>query len=281
MTLTDTQIAEVTRHNLKVWDRCAPTYTEGFESLTDGATTPLLDLAGVGRDTALLDVGTGPGTLIGPALERGARVSAIDLSPLMVAAAQARHPGVDIVMGDAALLPYPDHTFDAVTLSFCLHHTANPNTVIAEVHRILRPGGRLAFAVWAPPEQLEAFGLAFATIGELVPLQDLPTLQGPAFGTSPSDFELFLTRMGFTCPTSRLLEISWSLADGALIFDGFDRFLNLGDQPEHRREEIRQRLDREVRSRIGVDGQAHLPNPAIIAAATKPTTQKPRNEANG
>ena len=93
----------------------------------------------------------GPGTLIGPALERGALVSAIDLSPRMVAEAQARHPGVDIVVGDAAGLPHPDRTFDAVTLSFCLHHTADPGAVLAEVHRVLRPGGRVAFAVWAPP----------------------------------------------------------------------------------------------------------------------------------
>ena len=64
-TLSDSDAAAVTDHNRDIWDRCAPTYTTGFENLTGGATTPLLDMAGVGLGTALLDVGTGPGTLPG------------------------------------------------------------------------------------------------------------------------------------------------------------------------------------------------------------------------
>ena len=86
MSLTIDQLKEVTAHNEGVWNRCAPTSAEVFEPFTSGATTPLLDLAGVGRNTILLDIGTGPGTLIGPALERGAHVDAIDLAPEMVAA---------------------------------------------------------------------------------------------------------------------------------------------------------------------------------------------------
>ena len=269
-TLTADQIAELTKHNLEVWDRCAPTYADGFEALTGGATTALLDLAGVGRGTELLDVGTGPGTLIAAAQQRGARVSAIDLAPRMVERARARHPDTDIAVGDASSLPYPGASFDAVTIGFCLHHAADPGAVLGEVDRVLRPGGRIALSVWAAEDRLEAFGVAFAAVGESLPLDLVPNVQAPGLGFEPGDYEGVLSSSGFVHPTARTLELSWSLTDGAAIFDGFDRFLDLSGQPPSIREEIRQRLDQQIRQRAGADGVAHLANPAIIAAAGKP-----------
>lgn len=270
MSLTNEQLRQVTEHNEAVWTRCAPTYTEVFEPLTGGATTTLLDLAGVGRTTLMLDIGTGPGTLIGPALERGARVTAIDLAPEMVAFARDRHPGVDIIAGDATTLPFPDQSHDAVTIGFCLHHAADPHAVLREAHRILRPGGRIAFTVWAPVEQLEAFGIAFNAIAESVPSDDAPsTPQPPILGTEPADYEAVLTTAGFSQPTARTIRLTWDVSDGATMFDGFDRVLDLTDQPPEIRARIRRRLDQLINGRTSPDGVAHLDNPAIIAAATK------------
>src|SRR5215203_2246623 len=105
VSLTDTQIAEITANNVASWNRCAATYIDGFETLTGQATTVLLDLAGVGRGTELLDIGTGPGTLLGEALARGAHIIAVDLAPGMIAVTQARHAGVDARVADAHHLP--------------------------------------------------------------------------------------------------------------------------------------------------------------------------------
>jgi SAM-dependent methyltransferase len=268
MKLTVDEVDQITAHNSAIWNRCAPTYTDVFEPLTSGASTVLLDLAGVGRNTVMLDIGTGPGTLIGPALERGAHVSAIDLAPEMVAAARSRHPDVDIAIGDAATLPHADQSHDAVTLGFCLHHAAEPTAILREANRILRPGGRVAFAVWAPAERLEAFGAAFAAIAESIPMDEPNVPQPPSLGTEPSDYEHLLTQSGFVHPTARVLDLSWPLADGAAIFDGFDRFLDLSDQPPDIRAQIRRSLDAYICPRVGADGLAHLANPAIIAAAT-------------
>jgi SAM-dependent methyltransferase len=269
MGLTFEEVKQVTAHNEAVWNRCAPTYADVFEPLTSGATTVLLDLAGVGRSSALLDIGTGPGTLIGPALARGAHVSAIDLAPEMVATARHRHPDVTIAIGDATNLPHPAESHDAVTLGFCLHHAAEPAAILREANRVLRPGGRIAFAVWAPTEQLEAFGVAFAAIAESLPMDEPNVPQPPALGTTPSDYEDLLTQTGFVRPTARVLDLSWSLADGATMFDGFDRFLDLSGQPPSIRDQIRRRLDAHIRKRVGADGLAHLANPAIIASAAK------------
>jgi SAM-dependent methyltransferase len=270
MSLTIDQVKEVTAHNESVWNRCAPTYVEVFEPLTGGATTTLLDLAGVGRATVLLDIGTGPGTLIGPALQRGAHVVAIDLAPEMVATARSRHPRVDIAVGDATTMPFADASHDAITLGFCLHHAADPDGVLREANRVLRPGGRIAFTVWAPADQLEAFGVAFAAVAESVPMEDpSSTPQPPILGTEPADYETVLTRAGFSHPTARILDLTWPVTDGATIFDGFDRFLDLSGQTPEVRAQIRQRLDELVRAKTGPDGVARLRNPAIIAAATK------------
>lgn len=267
--LTDTEATELTQHNLEVWDRCAPSYVGGFEALTSGATESLLDLAEVGNGTSLLDIGTGPGTIIGPAKQRGAEVTAVDLSPAMVALAKKRYPTTDISLGDASSLEYKEATFDAITIGFCLHHAANPNAMLAEALRVLRPGGRLSFAVWAPAEQLEAFGLAFATIGAVVPLDQFPNLQAPVLGEVTSDYEELLSNNGFTNTTARALELSWAVKDGSAIFAGFDQFLDLSDQDSATRGSVRDALDKEVAKRTGSDGFAHLANPAIIAAASK------------
>jgi SAM-dependent methyltransferase len=71
--------------------------------------------------------------------------SGVDISPAMLALAQARWPAKSFQIADAASLPFPDASFDAV---FCWHlcmHLAPEKVaaVIAEAHRVLRPGGRL------------------------------------------------------------------------------------------------------------------------------------------
>jgi len=267
MSTTDTHVAEITATNVAIWNRCAPTYADGFAALTGQATTALLDLAGVGRGTELLDVGTGPGTLLGDALARGAHVTAVDVAPAMVVAAQTRHPGIDVRVADAHRLPFPDASFDAVTIGFCLHHTADSTTVLHEAQRVLRPGGRLALTVWDVMTNLEAFSLGFAAFAE-----ELPDLEPPQpLGEQPGDYERLLERNGFTAPTARVLALDWPVTDGAALFDGFIRFLGLQGLPPERATAIRKRLDDAVRERIDRTGTARLPNPAIIVSARRPS----------
>ena len=57
------------------------------------------------------------------------------------------------VEGDAAALPLPDESFDAVVIGFGLLHLPDPASALAEAHRVLKPGGRLAFSVWEEPSR--------------------------------------------------------------------------------------------------------------------------------
>jgi SAM-dependent methyltransferase len=94
------------------------------------------------RPARLLEVGCGTGALAARcAAELGCEVVALDSSPEMVAATRAR--GIDAVVGDIQRLPFGDATFDAGVAAWMLYHVPDRDRAIAELARVLRPGGRL------------------------------------------------------------------------------------------------------------------------------------------
>ena len=108
------------------------------------------DVAEVAPDGArVLEVGCGPGHLsIRLAHEYGLDVTGLDLDPAMIerARANADRAGNErlpsFVVGDVASLPFPDESFDLVVSTMSMHHWANPTAGLAEIDRVLRPGGR-------------------------------------------------------------------------------------------------------------------------------------------
>jgi SAM-dependent methyltransferase len=91
-------------------------------------------------DENILDLGCGDGQLTQRIAATGARVIGIDISPEMVAAASTR--GIDAHEGSAEQLPFGDQSFDAVFSNAALHWVRNQDAMMAEVHRVLRSGGR-------------------------------------------------------------------------------------------------------------------------------------------
>ena len=90
----------------------------------------------------VLEVGPGPGEL-SERIQRdlGADVVALDISERMVELTQAR--GVEAVVGDVQQLPFPDGSFDCAVAAWMLYHVPDVVRGIAELARVLRPGGRL------------------------------------------------------------------------------------------------------------------------------------------
>jgi SAM-dependent methyltransferase len=101
---------------------------------------------GVDAGNRLLDVACGSGLAIELARLRGATCSGIDASARLVAIAQYRNPNCDIRVGDMHHLPWDDQTFDVAT-SFRGIWGTTPDAV-AEMSRVLRPGGQLGITVW-------------------------------------------------------------------------------------------------------------------------------------
>jgi SAM-dependent methyltransferase len=110
--------------------------------LTNGAFAAFLDVAPAGR---LLDVGCGLGILTGElaALPAAPFVVGVELSATQIAAA-SRTPAARFVQGDAQRLPLADGAFDLAYARFLLEHVADPAGVLAEMRRVLVPGGRVA-----------------------------------------------------------------------------------------------------------------------------------------
>lgn len=107
-------------------------------------------------DAVVLDVACGTGDL-SIELNRQARAQIIgtDFCRPMLAVAQKKPPGgvreIPYVEGDALGLPFPDDSFDAVTIAFGLRNLANVPDGLAELHRILKPGGTLAVLEFSAP----------------------------------------------------------------------------------------------------------------------------------
>jgi SAM-dependent methyltransferase len=133
------------------WAGGAEAYGKTFSPLCAGAAGHLLDAAGVGEGTAVLDVGTGVGTVAALAAGRGARVTAVDAEPTMVAATAARLPGADVREAILPGLPFAGGCFDAVVANFVINHVGDPAAAVAELRRVTRPGGRVAVTTWPHP----------------------------------------------------------------------------------------------------------------------------------
>jgi arsenite methyltransferase len=92
---------------------------------------------------AILDVGCGPGFYVADLLECGATVTGVDPSPAMLAMARRRAPGASLLEGAATQLPVEAGAFDRALSVQVLEYVADVDGALAELRRVLRPGGRL------------------------------------------------------------------------------------------------------------------------------------------
>jgi SAM-dependent methyltransferase len=97
-----------------------------------------------------LDVGCGPGAVTAVLVERLGpdAVLAIDPSQSFVAAARARFPDVDVRVGTAEQLPYPDDDVHVALAQLVVHFVSDPPAAVQQMRRVTRPGGVVAASVW-------------------------------------------------------------------------------------------------------------------------------------
>lgn len=202
------------------WQRAAAYYQHTFGTLTLQSGEALLDAAGVRAGTRLLDVATGPGYVAAAAAVRGAAVVGVDFSPAMVERARGLHPGLEFLEGDAEALAFAAAEFGAVVMNFGLLHLARPEAAIAEAHRVLIPGGKYAFTVWARPEEAVGFGVVLRAM-EQHGRSDVGLPHGPPFFrfSDAGEARTALVEAGFVDPQIRKLPLVWRLPSADMLFE--------------------------------------------------------------
>lgn len=168
MTTVNPNHAEFKTQDAASYNPVAQSFDRFVTQLSAPVAARLVALAGLASDDRVLDVGAGTGIVALRAVaEMGplGRVVGIDLSEGMLEVARQNVVGqgladrVEFRKMDAESLECPDGSFGAVLSLFALRHFPHPETALKEMHRVLRPGGRLALAVGSGAPWLSLVGL--------------------------------------------------------------------------------------------------------------------------
>ncbi|MFL6116826.1 MAG: methyltransferase domain-containing protein [Catenulispora sp.] len=156
----------VTEQSKRKYDDLADRYEEVYFYVADLGER-LIDRADPAPGTRVLDIGAGRGAVARAALAKGCAVTAVDVSPRMVELLAADLPQIAVHCMEAGRLGFPDGAFDLVTAGFVLQILDEPAAALAEIRRVLTPGGTVALSVdtqsigrlgWLPELTAEFFG---------------------------------------------------------------------------------------------------------------------------
>jgi len=204
-----------------MFDRISPVYDFMNHAMTAGLDRRWRRLAAdtvVRPGDAVLDACCGTGDLAIAAERAGGRVTGLDFSEQMLVRARAKSDSVEWVLGDVTVLPFDDATFDAVTVGFGIRNVPDLDVGLAELARVLRPGGRVACLEITRPEGMlkPFFRLWF---DGLVPLAGKVLPGGRAYSylpasvrrfPGPSDLAAAFGRAGFD-------GVGWKLMGGGIV----------------------------------------------------------------
>lgn len=257
----------VAEYERNTWNRCAEDYVDTFAGIT-GETVPLLmEAARIRPGSQVLEIGSGPGHVADMLVQAGASVAGVDFSSKMVEVAQSRYPAIAFKQADAEQLPFDADSFDAVVANFVVHHLARPEKVFREVNRVLKPGGRFAFAVWGAPEEQSSIGAFFGAVMAHHDLEELP--HGPLFGvTERSVYEPLLSQAGLENCELSIHEVFWKADSLDPILKGFWDWGNMAALPAETQTKIEQ-TTRENAQPYQQDGRYSFPHSILFGSAQK------------
>jgi ubiquinone/menaquinone biosynthesis C-methylase UbiE len=219
----------------------------------------------VGAGDRVLDVACGTGVVARHALDAvgsGGSVVGVDLSESMLRVAKRMAPAVDWRLGDAQNLPCASESFDVVLSQAGLMFIPDRVAALAEMRRVLRPGGRLAVQVWGPSPANRDFGsIVLKYLGPEVADRYLSPWSYP----DPADLLDVTRRAGFD-NADVAVEVGMSTfasveafiaAQSSILLAGLDT------------EDLVVETTRLFADYTQPDGTIHIPSPGNLATATK------------
>lgn len=252
----------------------ADVYEDFFVPALFGEWGPrLCDAAEVAPGQSVLDVACGTGVAARAAADRtgdSGRVTGIDRNDGMLAVARRIAPGIDWQPGLAETLPFQDGRFDTVLSQFGLMFFEDRAQALREMWRVLKPGGRLAVAVWDTAASSPGYASMLALLRRLFGAPAAEALQAPFVLGDPEELAALFAKAGLDqaaietqVGTARFASIEawvhtdvkgWTLAD-------------MIDEAQYAR--LLAAAKRELAVYAGADGQVAFPAPAHIVSATK------------
>jgi SAM-dependent methyltransferase len=232
---------------------------------------PMLDAVQPVAGERLLDVGTGTGALARVALRRvspGGSVVGVDPNDGMLAVARRLAPALDVRRGVAERLPVDDDEIDCLACQFALMFFEDAARAIAEMARVVRPGGRVAVATWAAVEESPGYAAMVDLLGDEIGDWAADALRAPfCVGTAEA--------LGDRLRTS-FTDVAVQRCEGDASFASLEDWLHTeirgwtlaervdDEHYEHLRQAAAERLSEFV---VG-DGRVRFAAPALIATAT-------------
>jgi SAM-dependent methyltransferase len=194
------------------WSGIAAEWAELWGEVARPAQEVLIDAAGIGAGTRVLDVGCGSGEFLALLRERGAEASGVD--PAEGMRRLAARTGAEVRAGDVEHLPFPDAGFDAVTIVSALDFAEDAVAGLRECGRVLRPGGVVAVAGWAEPARND-----IGVIARAVAAADGEP--EPAFSLrAEGEIEAAMRSAGLRVAASGVVRVPWPAADDDALVGG-------------------------------------------------------------
>ncbi len=230
----------------------------------------------------VLDLGSGtgyPALLAAQTVGSGGAVVGIDLAELMLDAARRKATALGLSnvafrTGDVTTLPFEASSFDAITSRFCLMFLPDIPKAVAEIARVLKPGGWLSAAVWSAPEKNAYLMTPIAVIKQFLDLPPPdPTAPGIFRLATPGELARMLAQAGFVSIVEEEFLAEVRFASGEEYYESLmdiaapvqNLFTKLSDRQKI---DARHRIISSLAQFRGTDGIA-LPIAVRVVAARK------------
>lgn len=273
---TDDYYREYTR---TTWNESAGPYVGLMEMLAPFRVEVVKRLK-ARRGERILDMGTGPGepamTLahkVGPT----GKVTGVDLSETMISLAQERAralslDNVEFRSMDCSALTLPESSFDAATCCFGFQIFTGPEAAAREVHRVLRPGGRIGVCVWSTGDKVPLLHALVEPMMEHAEPDETGYLPTPYETGGPGEMIAFLSSAGFRAGVE-------SRVQRTVTFDSPDHYLDvvlkatpLGHSLSEEEPEVQQEVLRKTRANLErwtTPAGLSLPGECVVVSARK------------
>ena len=226
-------------------------YERYMSAWSRAAGAQFLDWLALPQGQRWLDVGCGSGAFTALLAERAApaELHGIDRSPAMLAYARERLPhSVQLHEGDAAALPFSDASFDAAVMPLGIVFLDEPLRAVAEMRRVVRPGGVVATYIWALPDGFP-YHTAFTILRDIGVLPDRAASDD---STELPQLQALWQRAGLHNVTTAAFSVSHRCPDFAAWWQALQDSASIGERLAALSDDARQAVQEAARTRLPI-----------------------------